>query len=115
MRTYPLPSRRNEVNFFLILCKVFAEDGFRRTEMKKDHLIGLLAVGLLSVLGFSSCSPKLRMRKVVDPPVDTLKVVPPDTIRFIPGPPDAPVKLMYGVPPARFKYMEVPEKELEKK
>ena len=82
--------------------------------MKKDRFTWMLAVGLLSVLGFSSCSPKLRMRKVVDPPVDTLKVVPPDTIHIIPGPPDAPIKLMYGVPPARFEKMELPEKELEK-
>lgn len=81
--------------------------------MKKERITWLLAVGLLSVLGFSSCSPKLRMRKVVDPPVDTLKVVPPDTIRIIPGPPDTPIKLMYGVPPVRFEKMELPEKELK--
>ena len=81
--------------------------------MKKDRLIGILAVGLLSLLGFSSCSPKLRMRKVVDPPVDTMKVLPPDTIIIKPVKPDAPIKLMYGVPPARFEKMELPEKELK--
>ena len=36
-----------------------------------------------------------------------------------PGPavkprPDAPIKLMYGVPPARFEKMEAPEKQLKK-
>ena len=48
--------------------------------MKKDRLTWMFAIGLLSLLGFSSCSPKLRMRKVVDPPVDTIKVLPPDTV-----------------------------------
>lgn len=81
--------------------------------MKKDRITWMLAVGLLGLLGFSSCSPKLRMRKVVDPPVDTLKVVPPDTIRFIPGPPEAPIKLMYGVPPARYDLEIAPEKQLK--
>ena len=85
----------------------------KRVDMKKDRIIGLLAIGLLSLLGFSSCSPKLRMRKIVDPPVDTLRVLPPDTIRIIPGKPDAPIKLMYGVPPVRFEKMEAPEKQLK--
>ena len=81
--------------------------------MKKDRIIGMLAIGLLSLLGFSSCSPKLRMRKVVDPPVDTVKVIMPDTIRILPGKPDVPIKLMYGVPPVRYEKMEAPEKQLK--
>ena len=85
----------------------------KRVDMKKDRIIGLLAIGLLSLLGFSSCSPKLRMRRVVEPPVDTLKVLPPDTIRIVPGKPDTPIKLMYGVPPVRFEKMEAPEKQLK--
>ena len=80
--------------------------------MKKDRLIGLLAIGLLGLLGFSSCSPKLRMRKAVAT-VDTLKVLPPDTLIGKPVRPDAPIKLMYGVPPVRFEKMEAPEKPLK--
>ena len=79
--------------------------------MKRERIIGLLAIGLLSLLGFSSCCPKLRMRKRVDPPVDTLKVLPPDTV--IIKPIDQPIKLMYGVPPVRFEKMEAPEKQLK--
>ena len=81
--------------------------------MKKDRLIGILAVGLLGTLGFSSCCPKLRMRKVVENTVDTMKVLPPDTLRILPGKPDAPIKLMYGVPPVRYEKMEAPEKQLK--
>jgi hypothetical protein len=81
--------------------------------MKKDRLIGILAVGLLSLLGFSSCSPKLRLRKVVDAPVDTLKVLPPDTLIVKPVKPNEPIKLMYGVPPVRYEKMEAPEKQLK--
>ena len=81
--------------------------------MKKDRLIGILAVGLLSLLGFSSCSPKLRLRKVVDAPVDTLKVLPPDTLIIKPVKPDQPIKLMYGVPPVRYEKMQAPEKQLK--
>ena len=81
--------------------------------MKKDRIIGILAVGLLSLLGFSSCSPKLRMRKVVDAPVDTLKVLPPDTLIIKPVKPNEPIKLMYGVPPVRFEKMQAPEKQLK--
>ena len=62
--------------------------------MKKDRIIKMLAIGLLGLLGFSSCSPRLR-------PLKTR----PD--------PDAPIKLMYGVPPARFERMEAPEKQLK--
>ena len=83
--------------------------------MKKDRIIKMLAIGLLGLLGFSSCSPRLRPRRAADP-VDTLKVFPPvDTIIIKPRPDlDAPIKLMYGVPPARFEKMEAPEKQLKK-
>ena len=81
--------------------------------MKRDRIIGLLAIGLLGLLGFASCSPKLRMRKVVDK-VDTLKVLPPDTVIIKPvNPGNEPIKLMYGVPPVRFEKMQVPEKQLK--
>ena len=73
----------------------------------------MLAIGLLSLLGFSSCSPKLRMRKVVDAPVDTLKVLPPDTLIVKPVKQNEPIKLMYGVPPVRFEKMQAPEKQLK--
>ena len=81
--------------------------------MKKDRLIKMLAIGLLGLLGFSSCCPKLRMRKVVENTVDTLKVLPPDTVIITPVKPDQPIKLMYGVPPVRFEKMEAPEKQLK--
>ena len=80
--------------------------------MKKDRLIGMLAIGLLGLLGFSSCSPKLRIRKVIDT-ADTLKVLPPDTMIIRPVKPDQPIKLMYGVPPVRYEKMEAPEKQLK--
>ena len=81
--------------------------------MKRDRIIGLLAIGLLGLLGFASCSPKLRMRKVVDK-VDTLKVLPPDTVIIKPvNPGNEPIKLMYGVPPVRFEKMQAPEKQLK--
>ena len=82
-------------------------------EMKKDRLTWMFAIGLLSLLGFSSCSPKLRMRKVVDPPVDTIKVLPPDTVIIKPVKPQEPIKLMYGVPPVRYEKMQAPEKQLK--
>ena len=82
--------------------------------MKKDRIRWMLAVGLLGLLGFSSCSPKLRMRKLADPPLDTLKVHPPDSLMIIkPVKPDEPIKLMYGVPPVPFEKMEAPEKQLK--
>ena len=81
--------------------------------MKKERVIGMLAIGLLSLLGFSSCSPRLRPRKVVSS-VDTLKVLPPvDTVRIRPNPGREPIKLMYGVPPVRFEKMTLPDKELK--
>ena len=81
--------------------------------MKKDRISWLFAIGLLGLLGFSSCSPRLRPRRQVDR-VDTVKVLPPDTIRIRPNPGREPIKLMYGVPPARFETMEAPEKQLKK-
>ena len=82
--------------------------------MKKNRIIGIVAVGLLGRLGFSSCSPKLRMRRAVEG-TDTLKVFPPvDTVHIRPNPGGQPIKLMYGVPPVRFEKMQAPEKELKK-
>ena len=80
--------------------------------MKKDRLIWMLAVGLLGLLGFSSCSPKLRPRRSVKAQVDTIRVyVDPDTARLIrplPNPGDMPpAKLMYGVPPARYELKRI--------
>ena len=80
--------------------------------MRRDRIIGLLAVGLLGLLGFTSCSPRLRARRIVET-VDTLKVLPPDTVIIKPVRPDQPIKLMYGVPPVRYEKMEAPEKQLK--
>ena len=79
--------------------------------MKKERLRWMLWIGLLGLLGFSSCSPKLRPRRVVEPPVDTLVLPLPDTSYWKPEPPEIPAKLMYGVPPARFERMELPGAE----
>lgn len=85
--------------------------------MKKDRLIWMLAVGLMGLLGFSSCSPKLRPRRNVKVKVDTIRVyADPDTVRIKPLPNAGdfpPAKLMYGVPPARYELKEV--KDLDKK
>ena len=78
--------------------------------MKKDRITWMLAIGLLGLLGFSSCSPKLRMRRAAEK-ADTLKIVPIDTLRIVPGPPEAPIKLMYGVPPVRYDLKIAPEKQ----
>ena len=71
----------------------------------------MMAIGLLGLLGFASCSPRLRPRKAVEKP-DTLAVPGPDTIFFTPVPPEVPIKLMYGVPPSQFEKLEVSEKDL---
>ena len=76
--------------------------------MKKDRISWILAVGLLSLLGFSSCSPKMRVRRLIKD-VDTLYVLPSDTLRFKPDPGDMPIRLMYGVPPVRFEVMDRPD------
>ena len=76
--------------------------------MKKDRISWILAVGLLSLLGFSSCSPKMRVRRLIKD-VDTLYVLPSDTLRFKPDPGDMPIRLMYGVPPVRFEVMARPD------
>ena len=81
--------------------------------MKNDRLIKMLAIGLLGLLGFSSCCPKLRMRKVIENTVDTLRVLPSDTVIITPVRPDYPIKLMYGVPPVRYEKMQAPEKQLK--
>ena len=82
--------------------------------MKKDRIRWMLAVGLLGLLGFTSCSPRLRPRRVLKD-VDTLSILPLDTIRIKPNPGDfPPAKLMYGVPPTRFEPMQLPDKELNK-
>ena len=42
--------------------------------MKKDRLLWTLAIGLLGLLGFSSCSPKLRPRRPVPGIPDSVRV-----------------------------------------
>ena len=76
--------------------------------MKKDRIRWMLAVGLLGLLGFSSCSPKVRVRRVIKD-VDTLYVLPSDTTIFKPNPGEMPIRLMYGVPPVRYEVMERPD------
>lgn len=76
--------------------------------MKKERIIWMFSIGLLGLLGFGSCSPKLHPRKAPEA-VDTLRVPPPDTT-FKPLPGDyPPAKLMYGVPPGRFETLKVQE------
>ena len=87
--------------------------------MKKDRFKWMLAVGLLGLLGFSSCSPKLRMRRADARGIDTLIVKPVDSmgIKPIPNPNPGefpPAKLMYGVPPGRFERIDLQNKEVEK-
>ena len=83
--------------------------------MKKDRLTWMFAIGLLGLLGFSSCSPKLRPRRISRAIVDTVRlVIPPDTavINPMPNPNPGdfpPAKLMYGVPPARYELKKVDE------
>ena len=80
--------------------------------MRKDRIRWMFAAGLLCLLGFSSCSPKLRLRRTPKVTPDTIRVVPsvPDTVRVNPDPRDfPPVKLMYGVPPARYELKKVDE------
>ena len=79
--------------------------------MKKDRIRWMFAIGLLGLLGFTSCSPRMRPRRAADT-VDTLKRTLPDSVRII-RPGEAPIKLMYGVPPVRFEKMVAPEKELK--
>ena len=65
----------------------------------------------MGLLGFSSCCPRLRTRQKTDVPVDTLRIPGIDTLRRKPELP--PVKLMYGVPPARYEVLDLPEKGKE--
>lgn len=81
--------------------------------MRKDRIRWMLSIGLLGLLGFVSCSPRLHSRKAKDVLTDTLKIPPVDTLKPAPGV-MPPIKLMYGVPPARYEIMEVPENELNK-
>ena len=68
----------------------------------------MFSIGLLGLLGFASCSPRLRPRTRDKVKPDTLVVPKPDTLR-VPNPGDlGPIKLMYGVPQARLEVMEVP-------
>ena len=81
--------------------------------MKKERIIWLFAAGLLGLLGFSSCSPRLHQRKVPEA-VDTLRIPKQDTLtKPIPGD-FPPIKLMYGVPPGRYEKMSLPKNESEK-
>lgn len=84
----------------------------RQLTMNRNQFRWLLSVGLLALLGFTSCSPRLRTRHKTDvpSPVDTLLIPKLDTLRKTP---EAPIKLMYGVPPTRFEVMNFPEKEKE--
>ena len=89
--------------------------------MKKDRIIWLFAIGLLGLLGFSSCSPRIRQRRLASRNLDHVRVIPvPDSSRLFrplpnPNPGDMPpVKLMYGVPPGQYKVIELKNKELSK-
>lgn len=89
--------------------------------MKKDRIRWLFAIGLLGLLGFSSCSPRLRPRRASSSDLDSVRVIPiPDTSGFFrplpnPGPGDMPpAKLMYGVPSGQFKRIDLENKELNK-
>ena len=74
--------------------------------MKKNRIGWILAAGLLGLLGFSSCCPRLRPGRVVEKEdADTLSF-PSDTLHFKPDPGEMPIRLMYGVPPTRFEVME---------
>ncbi len=80
--------------------------------MRKNRIKWMFAAGLLCLLGFSSCSPKLRPRRARQITPDTIRVIPsvPDTVRVNPDPDKfPPVKLMYGVPPARYELKKVDE------
>ena len=90
--------------------------------MKKDRIRWLFAIGLLGLLGFSSCSPRLRPRRASSLDLDSIRVVPiPDTSTLFrplpnPNPGDMPpAKLMYGVPPGQFKKIDLENKESTKK
>ena len=103
------------------LCKIFAGQGFKVQMMKKDRIRWLFAIGLLGLLGFSSCSPRLRPRRASTSDLDSVRVIPiPDTSGFFrplpnPNPGDMPpAKLMYGVPPGQFKRIDLENKETNK-
>lgn len=81
--------------------------------MKKERIIWLFSIGLLGLLGFGSCSPRLHPRKAPET-VDTLRVPPRDTtVKPLPGE-YPPAKMMYGVPPARFETMRSDNNPMKK-
>ena len=68
--------------------------------MKKERIGWLLAVGLLGLLGFSSCCPRLRPGRAVEKEdADTLSF-PSDTLDL------DEIIVMYGITPVRFEVME---------
>ena len=74
--------------------------------MCKNRISWMLSIGLLGLLGFASCSPRLRPRTPEKDQLDTLQIPKADTLR-VPSRGDLPpIKLMYGVPPARYEVME---------
>ena len=79
-------------------------------EMKRNRISWIFSVGILGLLGFASCSPRLHSRKAKEVVPDTLAVPRPDTLKKVPGE-FAPIKLMYGVPPARYEVMEATNTE----
>ena len=77
--------------------------------MDRKKITWIFSIGLLGLLGVASCSPRLRPRaasKEEEKP-DTLTLPRIDTLKPPPGD-YTPIKLMYGVPPARFEVMEDP-------
>ena len=79
--------------------------------MDKNRIRWMLSAGVLALLGFASCSPRLRPRPGTETKPDTLSTPKVDSLR-VPNPGDlGPIKLMYGVPPSRYEVMEVPEEK----
>ena len=74
--------------------------------MEKNRIKWMISAGLLGLLGFASCSPRLRPRPETKD-VDTLVVPPADTLKPVSPGEYAPIKLMYGVPPVRYEVREV--------
>lgn len=77
--------------------------------MDERRILTALLAALLGILGFSSCSHHLLKERNPIPPMepivkDTIPVVRRDTTI-------GKVKLMYGVPPARYRTMEIAPKE----
>ena len=84
-------------------------------DLKMNRFRWMFSIGLLGLLGFASCSPRLKPRSRNEGKTDTLVIPKPDTLR-VPTPGDlGPIKLMYGVPPARYEVMETPPERGSKK